>query len=91
MGKKFNNIKEYLNQKVYFTCNGEEACWFGDYAIRTWGEDSDYDYPGDCETEVEILHTAEVEIWSEVLEDWVLLIPTDEMLEEVKLQIEKTL
>ena len=91
MGKRFNNIKECLDQEVGFIWNNQEAGWIGDYAIRTWGEDSDYDYPGDCETEIEILHTEQIIMWSEELEDWVLLIPTDEMLEEVKLQIEKTL
>jgi hypothetical protein len=91
MGKRFNNIKEYHDQKVYFIWNGEEACWLGDYGIRTWGEDSDWDYPGDCETEITIHHTERIETWSEELEDWVELIPTDEMLEEVKFEIEKSL
>lgn len=91
MGKRFNNVKTHYDKEVYFIYNGEEACWLGDYGVRTWGEDSDWDYPGDCETEVTILDTREVEIWSEELEDWVLLIPTDDMLEEVKMQIEKSL
>jgi hypothetical protein len=91
MGKRFNNEEIFLNQEVSFIYEGAELTWFGDYSIRQFGEHPDWDYPGDCETEIEILHTDKIEVWSEVLQDWVNLIPTPSILLELEWEIEKTL
>ena len=91
MGRRFNDTKVFTNQDVFFSWNNEEASWRGDYEVRRFGEYPDWDYPGDQETEITIHHTERIETWSEELEDWVELIPTDELLEIVKWEIEKSL
>lgn len=91
MGKRFDNSRIFDNKEICFTWNNEEASWKGDYEVRQFGEYADWDYPGDQETEITILHTERIETWSEELEDWVELAPTDEMLEIVKWEIEKSL
>jgi hypothetical protein len=91
MGKRFNNEEIFLNQEVSFNYQGDEVTWFGDYSVRTWGEESDYDYPGDCETEIEILHTDKIEVWSDHFNNWVLIDPTPSILAELEWEIEKSL
>jgi hypothetical protein len=91
MGKKFNNEETFLNQEVSFIYEGAELTWFGDYSVRTWGEESDYDYPGDCETEIEILHTDKIEVWSDHFNNWVLIDATPSILAELEWEIEKSL
>jgi len=91
MGKRFDNSRIFDNKEIYFTWNNEETFWKGDYEVRQFGEHSDWDYPEDQETEITILHTERIEHWSEELENWVELIPTPELLEIIKWEIEKSL
>jgi hypothetical protein len=91
MGKKFNNCEPYYNQEVTFNYDGEELTWFGDYGVRTLGEEPDRDYPGDQENEIEILHTDKIEAWSDHKENWILIDPTPSILAELEFAIEKSI
>lgn len=89
MGKRFDNVETFYNQEVEFNYEGKDLLWVGYYGIRNFGEEPDWSYPGDQETEITILETEKIEYWSEELENWVDLVPTDDMLEVVKWEIEK--
>jgi hypothetical protein len=89
MGQKFNKSELYEDQSVTITYEGQEMTWVGDYEIRSWGEEPDWDYPGDCESEVEILETEYIEAWSEKEENWVNIEPTPSILMYVQWEIEK--
>jgi hypothetical protein len=91
MGLKFNNTENFLDQEVTFTYEGEELVWNGDYNVHSWGENPDYDYPGDCEVEIEILHTDRIEVWSDHKNGWVNVDPTPSILCELEWAIEKSL
>lgn len=91
MGRKFNDITDYTNKEVVFDHNGQEMVWRGDYSVRCYGEEPSWDYPGDAENEIQITHTSFIETWSDELEDWVKIIPTDELLDIVHSEIENTL
>ena len=91
MGKRFNKCEPYYNQEVSFIYEGEEMTWFGDYEVNQSGEESDYDYPGDCETSIVITHTDRIEVWSDHADNWVFIDPTPSILAELELQIEKSL
>ncbi len=92
MGKRFNNSETYLDQEVSFTYEGQEMTWFGDYQVRQYGEESDWEYPGDCETEIEILYTDRIEAWDDELQDWVIINEENlSILMAVELEIEKSL
>ena len=91
MGKRFDETNVYEDQIIDFTYNGEEHTWKGDYGVRQFGEYADWDYPGDQETEITILDTEYIETWSEEQENWIKIEPTDDMLSEIKWEIEKKL
>jgi hypothetical protein len=92
MGKRFNNSETYLNQEISFTYEGQEMTWYGDYQVRQYGEESDWEYPGDCETEIEILYTDRIEVWNENLQEWVIINEENlSIIMAVELEIEKSL
>jgi hypothetical protein len=91
MGLKFNNTESFYDKEVAFTYEGEEMLWNGDYNIHSWGENPDYDYPGDCETEIEILSTDRLEKWSEETQEWVPVDEKPSILMAVEWEIEKSL
>jgi hypothetical protein len=91
MGRKFSNAEKYENQEVYFMYEGQEVTWYGDYGVHIYGEEWDWNYPGDCECDIEILHTERIEMWSEEKEEWVPIKETPSILTELAWQIEKDL
>jgi len=91
MGKRFDNTESFFNQEVTFTYDGEEMVWFGNYQIRQFGEQSDDDYPGCQDTEIEILETDKIEKLSEESENWVLVDEKPSILLAVEWEIEKSL
>ena len=91
MGRRFDNTETFYNKEVTFTYDNEEMVWFGNYQVRQFGEQSDHDYPGDCETEIEILQTDTLEKWSEEFQDWVSVYEKPSILMALEWEIEKSL
>jgi hypothetical protein len=91
MGKKFDVSNVYKDQTINFMYEGEEYTWKGDYSVRQFGEESDRDYPGDCETEIAILETEYIETWSEKEANWIRVEPKSSMLIELEFEIERNL
>jgi hypothetical protein len=91
MGKRFNNTETFYNQEVTFTYDNEEMVWFGNYKVRQFGEQSDSDYPGYQDTEIEILETDKIEKWSEEEQDWLWVDERPSILLAVEWEIEKSL
>lgn len=91
MGKRFDNRETFYNKEVFFTYEGEEMVWFGNYQVRQFGEQSDHDYPGDQETEIEILQTDTLIKWSEEIQDWVSVDEKPSILVAVEWEIEISL
>ena len=91
MGKLFNDSEMYLDQEVLFYYEGEEYCWTGNYEVKQFGEESDWDYCGDSEIEVEIETTKCITKFNEETNDWDEVTPTQSMIYEVCFQIERNL
>ena len=91
MGKLFNDSEMHLDQEVLFTYEGEEYCWTGDYEIKQCGEEADWDYCGDSEVEVEIDTTKSITKFNEETNDWDDVDPTNSLIFEVVLEIERNL
>jgi hypothetical protein len=91
MGKLFNDSEMYLDQEVLFYYEGEEYCWQGNYEVKQHGEESDWDYCGDSEVEVEIETTKAITKFNEETNDWDEVTPTNSLIYEVVLNIERHL
>ena len=91
MGKLFNDSEMHLDQEVLFTYEGEEYCWQGNYEVKQHGEESDWDYCGDSEVEVEIETTKAITKFNEETNDWDEVTPTQSMIYEVCFEIERNL
>jgi hypothetical protein len=91
MGKLFNDSEMHLDQEVLFEYEGESYCWQGHYEIRQYGEESDWDYCGDSEVEVEIETTKAILKFNEETNDWDEVTPTQSMIYEVAFEIERNL
>jgi len=57
MGKQFNDSEVFINEEVEFSIGDEDYFWVGSYEVETHGEESDWEYPGDSETTINILGT----------------------------------
>ena len=91
MGRRFDNSETFYNKEVPFTYEGEEMVWFGNYQVRQFGEQSDDDYPGYHETEIEVFETDKIEKWSEEEQDWLWVDEKPSILLAVEWEIEKSL
>jgi hypothetical protein len=91
MGKRFKDVETFTNKEIWFDYQGQEMCWVGDYGVCTQGEEPDWSYPGDCETEVTILETDSLDVWSEEQEEWIPVKETPSILLHVVWEIEKHL
>jgi hypothetical protein len=91
MGKLFNDSEMHLDQEVLFDYEGEQYCWLGHYEVRQHGEEADWDYCGDSEFEVEIETTKSVTKFNEQTNDWDEVTPTNSLIYEVILHIERNL
>jgi hypothetical protein len=91
MGKLFNDSEMYLDQEVLFFYEGEEYCWTGHYEVRQHGEEADWDYCGDSEVEVEIDTTKAITKFNEETNGWYEVTPTNSLIYEVVLNIERDL
>ena len=73
MGKQFNDSEVFINEEVEFSIGAEDYFWVGSYEVETHGEESDWDYPGDSETTINILGTIRLvryEVESGRSRDW---------------------
>jgi len=91
MRKNYDDTETHYDQEIEFTFEGEQYIWHGDYSIRTWGETSDWDYCGDSEQEVEIDDTVSIRKFDEDNNDWIDVKPTNSMICEVSIEIERKL
>lgn len=91
MAKLFDQREMHADQQIFFTYEGEEHCWEGDYEVRQFGEESDWDYCGDSEVEVEIFFTKSLTKFNEQTNDWDEVKPTNSLLFEIILEIERNL
>jgi hypothetical protein len=91
MGKLFKDSEMHLDQEVLFFYEGEEYCWTGHYEVKQCGEESDWDYCGDSEVEVEIETTKSVTKFNEQTNGWDEVAPTNSLIYEVILHIERNL
>lgn len=91
MGKRFKDVEIFTNKEVWFDYQGQEMVWRGNYGVCTQGEEPDWSYPGDCETEVTILETDSLDIYLEEQDDWIPVEETPSILLHVVWQIEKHL
>jgi len=89
MGKLFNDSEMHLDQEVQFEYEGEAYCWQGHYEVKQHGEESDWDYCGESEQEVEIETTKAILKFNEETNDWDEVTPTQSMIYEVCFQIER--
>ena len=88
MGKKFDDIEEFENQEIELEHEGKSYVWRGSYSIRTWGENPDWDYPGDSESELASIETDSFEMYLEDKDTWIDAELTKELLQAVIDQIE---
>ena len=91
MGKRFYETEQHFGVEIEFRYDGQDYIWKGDYEVNSWGEDSDHDYPGDCEAEVEILDTDTLIKWDEMMEMWVDVEMTRSIQAKIELEIERGL
>ena len=91
MGKRFDDREVFTNKRVEFEYQDQDMVWVGDYEVRTWGEEEDWSYPGDCETDITILMTDSLDVYSEEQEIWVSIEETAHILLHVIWEIEKHL
>ena len=91
MGKLFNDSEMYLDQEVLFYYEGEEYCWTGHYEVNQCGEEADWDYCGDSEVEVEIETTKAITKFNEETNGWDEVTPTNSLIYELVLYIERDL
>jgi hypothetical protein len=91
MGKRFNDREVFTSKEVEFEYQDQPMVWVGDYEVHSWGEEEDWSYPGDQETEVTILDTERIEVWSDEQEDWIPVKETPSILLHVVWEIEKHL
>jgi hypothetical protein len=91
MGKQFDDREVFTSKEVEFEYQDQAMVWVGDYEVLSWGEEEDWSYPGDQETEVRILDTERLEAWSDDQEDWIPVKETPSILLHVVWEIEKHL
>lgn len=80
-GSRFRDNEVITGATEEFEHNGDVIVWTGDYEITTSGETADYDYPGDSETEVEILHTSDLARYNEETDTYEQIEETPELLD----------
>ena len=88
---KYNDTTLYQDQEIEFTYEGNEYRWVGDYEVREWGETSSYDYPGDSDQEVKVVHTSDLCSYDPELDQWLTVYPSGSILATIENEIESTL
>ena len=91
MGKRFDETEQHFGVEIEFRYDGQDYIWKGDYEVRNWGEESDHDYIGDSEFEVELLDTDSLIKWDELQEMWVDVEMTRSIQAKIELEIERGL
>jgi hypothetical protein len=81
--ESFNDSEVVRGAEEEFEYNGDIIMWTGDYEKTTSGTSSDYDYPGDSETEIEIINTNDLKRYIESENDWESIEDTPEILDIV--------
>jgi hypothetical protein len=84
-----NETENYHDQQVEFTYEGREYIWEGDYTIEQNVEEESECAPAYGEFEVTIDHTTSLSYYDEDLEINVEVKPTNSILVELQLQIER--
>ena len=88
---KYNDSTLYTDEQIDFTYEGNEYRWIGDYEVSEWGETSSYDYPGDSDREVRVVHTADLCSYDPDLDQWLTVYPSGSILATIENEIESTL
>jgi hypothetical protein len=84
-------IETHYDKEVNFIYEGHEYVWQGDYIVTNCGEDeSDY-APAYGETEIQIQHTNSLSYYDEATDDVIDVIPTQSILIELEIEIERNL
>jgi len=77
--------ENFFDQEITFTYEGQDYLWIGDYTIEHFGEDESEFAPAYGEMEIRIDHTSSLMSY----EDGIDIKPTDSMLMELELEIER--
>ena len=91
MGKRFSRKEVMYDKELSFSYEMKSIIWSGDYEIHEHGEDSDYDYPGDCDTDISITWTNSLLMWDEVREKYQTLLLTKALENEIEQAIKNSL
>ena len=81
----------YYDKEVNFIYEGLEYVWQGDYIVTNCGDDESEWAPGYGETEIQILHTNSLSYYNEVTDQVIDVIPTQSILLELEIEIERNL
>jgi hypothetical protein len=81
----------HYDQEVNFIYEGHDYVWQGDYIVTNCGEDESEYAPGYGETEIQIQHTNSLSYYNEVTDQVIDVIPTQSIMLELEIEIERNL
>jgi hypothetical protein len=86
---KFKNQEEFTSQELEFSIGRNTYLAVVSYDVNTVGEYASHDYPAECETTIDNVEIESVEIWNEDRDDWDSINPSEEVKDQILLEIQK--
>ena len=85
------DTQSHYDQQFNFIYGGHEYVWQGDYTVNNLGEDESEWAPAYGETEITIDHTSSLFYFNAETDEVIEAIPTQSILLELKIEIERNL